>query len=76
MGFLLKYLKRYNEAEAEFRKTIEINPEDADVHYNLGDLFLETGRIRDAKKELEIAVKLFKEQGRKADAKTVEELLQ
>ena len=38
MGFLLKTLKRYEEAESAYRKTIEINPEGPDAYSNLGSL--------------------------------------
>ena len=33
----MKDLKRYEEAEAAYRKAIELNPSDATAYYNLGD---------------------------------------
>jgi hypothetical protein len=45
------------------------------VHGNLGILYSKTGKNEEAKKELEIAKRLFDEQGREADVKKAEELL-
>ena len=68
-------LKRYEEAEKEYQEAIRINPELAEAHGNLGLLLSETGKIKEAKQEVKIALKLFKKQGKKADAKKSEKLL-
>lgn len=38
------HVGRYREAEAHFRKALELAPEYAGAHYNLGNLFRDTGR--------------------------------
>jgi len=45
------------------------------VHGNLGILLAKIGRKREAKPEFETALRLFCEQGRDEDAKTVEKLI-
>jgi tetratricopeptide (TPR) repeat protein len=75
LGVLLKDMGRKEDAEAEYRDALRINPDYAEAHYNLGILFLETGKNEEAKMELEIAKRLFDEQGREAEVKKTEELL-
>ncbi|KAF5415702.1 MAG: hypothetical protein C5S49_05460 [Candidatus Methanogaster sp.] len=72
---MLKDLKRYDEAEKEYREAIRIYPDYAKAHGNLGFLFRTTERPDEAKNEFEIAKELFEKQGREADVKKVEELL-
>ena len=72
---MLTDLKRNEEAEEEYREALRIQPDGADAHNNLGNLFLQTGKVEEAKKELEIAKRLFEAQGREEDVKKAEELL-
>ena len=41
MGVLFSKNKQYYQAVAEFRKVIELRPDDADAHYNLGVIYAE-----------------------------------
>ncbi|RCV63795.1 hypothetical protein C5S53_12055 [Methanophagales archaeon] len=66
---------RKEDAEAEYRDALRINPNHAGAHGNLGILYSKTGKKEEANKELEIAKRLFDEQGREADVKKTEELL-
>ena len=66
---------RKEDAEAEYREVLRINPGLAEAHANLGILYSKTGSNEEAKKELEIAKRLFGEHGRESDAKKAEELL-
>jgi Flp pilus assembly protein TadD len=75
LGNLLKETGRTEDAEAEYREAIRINPDYAETHANLGILFSETGNKEEAKNELEIAKDLFEKEGREADVKKTEELL-
>ena len=43
--FLLNKHKRIGEAEAEFKRVIEIDPNNADAYINLGVCFMEEERI-------------------------------
>ena len=79
LALLLVYRGK-EDAEVEYREALRIKPDDADAHHILGNLLIEMGRKEDArkedaKKELEIAKRLFDEQGREADAKNAEKLL-
>ena len=76
LGNSLADLKRYKEAEKEFREAIKLNPNVAEAHANLGILYLQQGKINDAQKELEIAHELFFDQGRFNDANNVLKILQ
>ena len=51
-------LKRYEEAEKEYREVIRINPDDAEAHYNLGFLYYVQKDYNKALQEFEIALKL------------------
>lgn len=54
MGCVYKASKQYERAEAEFLKALEIDPEDAAVHYNLGILYEDDlNRKRDAQRHYE-----------------------
>lgn len=51
------YLKKYKEAEAEFRKAIDLNMADAEAHYRLGLLLIEKlGQRRAGEAELKTAL--------------------
>ena len=54
---LIQYIK-YEEAEKSFRISIEMNPDFAIAHRNLGSLLDMMGRTDEAEKEYEIALKL------------------
>ena len=75
LGILLKETGRTEDAEAEYREALRINPDYAEAHGNLGILFSETGNKEEAKKALEIAKELFEKEGREVDVKKTEELL-
>jgi len=75
LGILLKEMGRKEDAEAEYREALRINPDDAEAHANLGILYSETGKKEEAKNELEIAKRLFENEGKEEDVKKMEELL-
>ena len=50
--------KRYDEAEKEFKKALEMNPVNATAHGNLGVLYLRTDRPKEAVKYFEKTKKL------------------
>ncbi|PIV27968.1 MAG: hypothetical protein COS36_03850, partial [Candidatus Altarchaeum sp. CG03_land_8_20_14_0_80_32_618] len=54
----MKNLKRYEEAEKEYREAIKINPKDADAHNNLGILLKNLKRYEEAEKEFREAIKI------------------
>ena len=72
---MLNEIGRKEDVEVEYRDALRINPDYAEAHGNLGILYSETGKKEEAKKELEIAKRLFDEHGREGDAKNAEELL-
>ena len=49
----LRGLGRYEEAEAALQKAIELNPHGVWVHETLGELYLEQGRLQEARAEME-----------------------
>ncbi len=57
MGYVQQqYLKKYKEAEQEYRKSIELNIADAEAHYRLGMLLIEKfGQRRGGEQELRTA---------------------
>ena len=73
---MLKDLNRTDEAEKEYREAIQIKPDLAEAHGNLGLLFLTTERPEEAEKELKTAKEIFAKQGREEDVKRVDELLE
>ncbi|MCK4427401.1 MAG: tetratricopeptide repeat protein, partial [candidate division Zixibacteria bacterium] len=75
LGNLLSELKRYDEAEKEYKEALDINPDFAEAHNNLGVLLVDLNRKEEAKKEFEIARDLFRKQGREEDAKKAEGFL-
>jgi len=59
LGGLLYYLKFYIEAVNEYRKVIEIDPNDAKAHNNLGALLQNLKRYEEAEKEYREAIKIY-----------------
>ena len=88
MGILLKTLERYEEAEAAYRKAIEINPAYASAYNNLAILLRQNNRDEDAIRILENLVELqpdngahrsslmavLRNTGKKSEAKKQEEI--
>ncbi len=54
----LSKFEKYAEAERLFRKSIELNPNHAITHHDLGSLLAFKNRVDEAEKEYEIALKL------------------
>ncbi len=75
LGILFKKHKRYREAEKEYRETLRIEPDYAEGHGNLGILLSELNRHEEARKEFEIALNLFRKQGKVDDMKKTEKFL-
>ncbi|OQX21204.1 MAG: hypothetical protein BWK75_03660 [Candidatus Altiarchaeales archaeon A3] len=59
LGNLLQNLNRYEEAEKEYREAIRINPNLAEVHYNLRVLCTQIEKIDGARREVLKAKELF-----------------
>jgi protein O-GlcNAc transferase len=82
LGVTLQYMSRMAEAEANYRRAIQINPEHTNAHNNLGAAFLKSGRLTEAEASCRRALQInpdnadahnnlgntFKEQGRSAEA--------
>jgi tetratricopeptide (TPR) repeat protein len=58
LGNLLKDMGRTEEAEAEYRDAIRINPKSAVAHYNLGNLLKDRGRKAEAEVEYRDALRI------------------
>ncbi len=58
LGILAAEGKRYGEAEAEFRRAIAIEPNEADGHYRLARVYQATGRAEEAKAEMAVVTRL------------------
>ena len=54
----MRDLKRYEEAEAAFRKAIELNPSDAEAYSNLGNLLNDLKRYEEAEAAYRKAIEL------------------
>jgi tetratricopeptide (TPR) repeat protein len=52
------YAKKYEEAEKEFRVVLQINPDDATAHSNLGVLLEDQERYDEAEKEYKEAIRI------------------
>ena len=52
------YKKRFLEAFREFKAAVEVEPRNADAHYNLGRVYRIQGFYKEAASELEVAVAL------------------
>ncbi len=57
-GNLLTELEHYEEAEGNYRKALELEPDNPDHHNNLGILFAQTNRLADAEAEFRLAIGL------------------
>lgn len=58
LGILAAEGKRYKEAEAEFRRAIASQPQDAGGHYRLARVYQATGRAEEAKTEMAVVTRL------------------
>jgi TolB-like protein/DNA-binding winged helix-turn-helix (wHTH) protein len=58
----LSYNKRYPEAIARFKESLEFEPDHADIHFGLSDAYARIGKFEAAADELEKAYKLAGEQ--------------
>ena len=45
----MKDLGKLKEAEISYRKAIEIKPDYADAHYNLGNILSDLGKLKEAR---------------------------
>ncbi|MBX9573419.1 MAG: tetratricopeptide repeat protein [Candidatus Obscuribacterales bacterium] len=72
MGYVQQqYFKKYKEADAEYRKAIDLNLADAEAHYRLGMLLIEKfGQRRGGEQELRTA---FEQDSNDADIKAAYE---
>ena len=61
LGAVLRRSHRNSEAEEAYRKAVELSPQDAEAHYNLGNTFKELGRLEEASLSLKKAVMLNEE---------------
>src|SRR5205823_5156592 len=69
LGRRLAHRRAYKEAEAAYRKAIELKPEYAEAHCNLGDVLGEEGQFAEALKERRIGHELgIKQKGWKYDS--------
>jgi tetratricopeptide (TPR) repeat protein len=59
LGSLLMEADRLTEAEAAYRRALELIPDDVDVHNNLGVYFMQSGRLNEAEASFQQAL-LFK----------------
>jgi tetratricopeptide (TPR) repeat protein len=57
-GNIFSSEKKWPEAEAEYRKALDLKPDSGNLHWRLGRLFEKQGRKDDAKAELREALKL------------------
>jgi Flp pilus assembly protein TadD len=55
LGIAYFRITRWREAEAEFRKVLELSPADAYAHYALGRALKNQGRLDEAKPYLKLA---------------------
>jgi tetratricopeptide (TPR) repeat protein len=51
-------LKKYDEAATAYRKSLEMNPKQKVVHFNLGTMFAEQKKFDEAKAEIKLALEL------------------
>ena len=75
LGLVHLEARRYQEAEAAFRKALAENPRYASPYYNLRRLYFETGRYDEADAALEQAVRLGLRDGVGAVARAIEDYL-
>lgn len=58
MGVILKDLVRLPEAIATYRQSLDVDPDIAETHYNLGLLLYETGCVDEAEQHLRRAIEI------------------
>jgi tetratricopeptide (TPR) repeat protein len=52
MGFALRHLARFGEAEKAYARALRLNPDHAGAHEYLGELYIQTGHIDQARAQL------------------------
>jgi tetratricopeptide (TPR) repeat protein len=57
-GLVLSHLSKSGEAIAAFKRSVTLNPEASEPHYELGRLYFESGLIQPAKSEFERVLQL------------------
>ena len=58
LGAVLQYKSKVSEALIVNQKAVEINPKDAEAHYNLGNTLKELGQLEEAEAKYREAIKL------------------
>lgn len=58
LGIALRKIKRYDTAEANFKKALVLEPSDPNLHFNLGRVYLDRGYWEEAKRAAEAAFAL------------------
>lgn len=61
LGAMYHLEGRFDEAEAEYRKTLTLNPRESMVHNNLGLIYMERGEHKKAEREFIIDYQIFPE---------------
>ena len=46
-------------AIGEYKKALRVDPDDENVHYNLGRTYMQAGMVADAIKEFEESIRLY-----------------
>jgi tetratricopeptide (TPR) repeat protein len=57
-GLVLSHLSKTDEAIAAFKRSVALNPETSESHYELGRLYFESGLMQPAKSEFERVLQL------------------
>lgn len=58
LGAILRRSDRNSEAEQAYKKALELSPQDAEAHYNLGNTFRELGKLEEASLSFNKAIML------------------
>jgi Flp pilus assembly protein TadD len=58
LGFLLAQSEKYSEAATHFRKVVDLDPENAEGHFNLALAYAKAGKTAAAQLEMEVACRL------------------
>lgn len=60
-GYSVSYLKKFDKAIQLFNEGIKNYPKDANIHDSKGEILEEMGKLKEAKEEYELALKILKE---------------